>query len=295
MQLTTRIKVFLKKRTPARLFEIIRSISAHTILKIEPLIFKYKIRKFTSVIQKTIYYKGGQFELILDPKNGFLDEVIFTGISYEPHIVAEFVSNIKQGDTCLDIGANIGHHTMIMSKAAGELGKVIAFEPIPKIREQLNTSLSLNKVMNVEVLPFALSNTEGESTLHINPENVAGSSFVNEENTEGIKVAVRTLDSFNYERVNFIKIDVEGFEYSVLLGALQTIKRHRPVILFEYSPLYYRKIDTALEQKILQFFNELNYTLLDLENGKSTIYQKSDFVAEFGDGLRSQTNILALP
>ncbi len=294
MIFTTRAKLFLKKNSPAWLFTVIRFIAEVTLLKLLPLAFKARTISFHKPTIKDVHYGGRSFKIFIDPRNGYLDSQIYALKLYEPHIVAQFVKNIKEGDICLDIGANIGHHTIIMSQSTGKNGHVYAFEPITYIRQQMENSLELNGIKNVTTIPDALSNKEGKMTLFINPENVAGSSFVNDAENEKLNVDVKTLDSYNFEKVDFMKIDVEGFEYNVLRGAEQTIAKHHPKILFEFSPAYYRKNSPSDILDILLFFKKNGYVLVDLEDKDKEIEDIENFTREFDEGLRSQTNLLAL-
>lgn len=294
MIFTTRAKLLLKKHSPGWLFSAIRFTADKTILKIPPFAFKLKTLAFTKPVVKNIRYSNKNFNLLIDPKNGYLDSQIYALKLYEPHIVTQFIKNIHEGYVCLDIGANIGHHTVIMSQCAGKSGHVYAYEPIPYIREQMENSLAMNDIINVTTIPDALSDKEGEMILSINPGNVAGSSFVNDSKSEKMSVIVRTLDSYDYKRIDFMKIDVEGFEYNVLLGGEKTIATHRPKILFEFSPEYYRKNSSSDTMNILRFFKKHGYTLIDLEDNNKKIEDIGDFAQEFNEGLRSQTNLLAL-
>jgi FkbM family methyltransferase len=295
MIFTTKAKLFLKKYSPSWLFPIIRFTADNTILKLIPLAFKVRTLFFTKQMVKSVNYHGKHFKLVIDPKNGYLDSQIYTLKLYEPHIVAQFVKNIHAGDVCLDVGANIGHHTIIMAQSAGDSGHVYAYEPIPYIREQMEKSLALNNITNVTTVPNALSYEEGTLNLYLNEGNIAGSSFVNEARGNTIPVCVKTLDSYNYKKVDFIKIDVEGFEYNVLKGGEQTIAAFHPKILFEFSPVYYRKNTPSDIIDILLFFKKHNYTLIDLEDSRKTVSNIDTFLHEFDTGLRSQTNILAIP
>lgn len=294
MIITTRIKIFLKRNIPKKVFQIIRFTADKTIIKMLPYFYNYKIKGFTERTIKEVIYSQKKFKIIIDPKNGSVDEQIFMKRLYEPHIIDEFVTNIQEGDVCIDVGANIGHHTIIMSQSAGEQGKVYAFEPIPFIRSQMEESILLNKIKNTSILPVGLSNKEEELTLYINKDNVGGSSLVNVNNGESISIQLKTLDSYSINHVDFIKIDVEGFEHHVLLGGEKTISRSHPKILFEYSPIYYRKAFPKHSMEILTFLKDHDYTLIDLENNKKIIVDIDSFMHEFDDGLRSQTNILAI-
>ena len=197
MVVTTRIKIFLKRYSPSWVFLIIRFIADKTILKILPLFFVASIKNFKErTIKHVTYRPGKEFDIVIDPRNGYLDQQVYAKKLYEPHIVKEFVDNIQEGDVCIDIGANIGHHTIIMAHSAGPSGKVYAFEPIPYIREQMLESLGLNHIHTVEVRSEALSDEEGEMTLHLNRDSIASSSFLG-EGSETIPVSVHKLDSFS--------------------------------------------------------------------------------------------------
>lgn len=294
MIITTRIKIFLKKNTPEKTFHIIRIIADKTLLKILPLFFKYKTIGFTKRVIKVVSYHGRKFKIVIDPKNGYLDEQVFAKKLYEPHIVKEFVENISPGNICLDIGANIGHHAIIMSQMVGQNGIVYAFEPIPFIRNQMIESIGLNAINNIQIIPEALSDTDGKMSLYINNDNVGSSSLVNTGSGTTIPVTLKKLDSYDFKHIDFIKIDVEGFEYNVLKGGEMTIASLHPKILFEYSPIYYQNHSQSDSIEILRFLKKKNYTLIDLEDNKKEIIDLEKFVHEFDDGLRSQTNILAL-
>ena len=178
---------------------------------------------------------------------------------------------------------------------SGEEGHVYAYEPIPKLRDQIARSLTANEIHNVTIVDVALSDKDGEMKLHIRKGNIGGSSLVEGIDTEELPVRVTTFDRSHTGRVDFIKLDVEGYEYHVLTGAKDRIAQYRPVVIFEWSPIYYRHHAPGHTKAILAFFKELNYSLIDLEDGNKLIANIEDFVSMFDTGLRSQTNILARP
>jgi FkbM family methyltransferase len=295
MQATTRIKLTLRKYLPAQAVDAVRILASCTVLRLPSLLFRVRTLGFKKRMVKDVTFAEGKtFKIVIDPQNGYLDEQIYAKPLYEPHIVHEFVNNIKEGDTCIDVGANIGHHAIIMAKCAGPGGKVYAFEPIPAMQEQMGESIRLNKLENITVVPDALSDDGGELILHINEGTIASSSFVADTGGSAIKVPVRTLDSYGYGKVDFMKVDVEGFEYKVFLGARKVIAENHPKILFEYSPIYYRKYSPSDTFDILALLKEEGYVLLDLEDAKKEITDIRAYADGFAEGLRTQTNILAL-
>lgn len=139
----------------------------------------------------------------------------------------------------VEIGANIGTHSVPIAKAlAAQQRQMIVIEPQPYIFQNLCANLALNGVGNVRALPLACG--EREATLHFQvPDYAAGGNFggvsmMIESVPGGMSVQCRRLDDLLDEQVvGLMKIDVEGFELSVLRGAVQTIDRSRPVLYVE--------------------------------------------------------------
>lgn len=130
----------------------------------------------------------------------------------------------------LDIGANIGNHALFFSEF---FKKVIAFEP----NNRTFRVLSLNKelVDNIECHELGLSDYDGEAQLLAPIGHLGCSAIVDTAGANIQKIRIRKLDSMadDLDKVRLVKIDVEGHEFQVLLGAKNVIAKHRPIILFE--------------------------------------------------------------
>ena len=143
------------------------------------------------------------------------------------------------GQTLIDVGANRGIYTWIMSQCAGPAGRVFAFEPQPEMNEHLESLRETFGLDNVAVTGQGLSSEPG--VLELQRSRVgAGQAAVNlPAGTYGetLEIPVTTLDSFVAEAVEkpigLIKADVEGHEFEVFKGAQKTIVEHRPILLFE--------------------------------------------------------------
>jgi FkbM family methyltransferase len=142
----------------------------------------------------------------------------------------------------IDVGANIGYFTCLMSKLAGAAGKVLAIEPEPQNLELLRQNIALNRLTNVMVHPCALGAGEGTAMLGLYKSSNRGRhSIVDEAAKSRIKVPVRTLDDLakdsgtNGKSWSLVKIDVEGYEAFVLDGAKQTLPRIETLVM-EFSP-----------------------------------------------------------
>lgn len=295
MKITTRIKILLKKYLPSNTFSYIRKLYDVTFVKIIPIIFYFRARNFKKEIIVPLSYFGHDFSIIINPKNGFLDAQIYVYKKYETHILKEIMNHVHDGDTVIDIGANIGHHSLFMSRLVGENGKVVAFEPITYIREQFEKSIRLNNMKNIVVESVAIGEKESTEKIHFNEGSVASSSIVNSYGSnKGEDIHVVTLDSFSLTP-SFIKLDIEGYELFALKGGEQTISRNRPVILMEYSPIYYRASNKTHSEEIISFFHKHNYDIYDIEDGMKKITDDNNFIYSFDEGLRSQTNIICVP
>lgn len=155
---------------------------------------------------------------------------------------------IGDGDTVFDLGANIGLHATLFSRWVGKNGNVFAFEPVPDTAWQLRETLALNRCSNVEVFELAILDKTSTAEMNIfDPKYAAWNSFGKPKYGEvepsgAIKVPVQTLDTFCKEkqikRINFLKIDVEGFEKSVLQGARGLLKTNKiDALSFEISQI----------------------------------------------------------
>lgn len=145
----------------------------------------------------------------------------------------------RQGDCVLDIGANVGDWTMPMALRVGPQGRVIAFEPVPYLAETIAKTARINRHDWVEVRQLALSASEGSAEFSVERGNSGGSRLGRVDGDFAqIKVATARLDSLlaarpDIERIDFIKIDVEGHEDQVLAGARETLARFRPPLVIE--------------------------------------------------------------
>lgn len=140
----------------------------------------------------------------------------------------------------LDIGANIGQTSLWIAKyIKSDLVNIIAFEPYPSTYSKLKYNLSLNNnFKNISAENIALGNSNSKLYMTDCGSSNSGGFTVNSVkiNNDVVEVLQTTIDSYfknNEQRINFIKIDVEGFEYQVLLGGEQTIKKDYPILFIE--------------------------------------------------------------
>ncbi len=159
---------------------------------------------------------------------------------FEPEMVSLFKSLIQPTDTVLDIGANIGCTSLLFGDLAR---KVYSFEPSPTTHRWLVQNVRIAKLNNVEPINLGLGKDAGTFELTFAPNNRSGGFVSNLTNaSEGHQVEQITIakgDDFIREqqiaKVDFIKIDVEGFEQSVIEGLAETIAREQPIVALELN------------------------------------------------------------
>jgi FkbM family methyltransferase len=203
--------------------------------------------------------------------------------AYETEINKLIRVSLKNGKNALDIGGNIGLQSIRMSQCVGDTGKVYAFEPLHYLQEKFRRNIALNNVVNVTLFPFALANKAYEAEFSIEKSSWNQGTFSLTNTVDGPEkqsVAVNVADDIpeiqELESLDFIKIDVEGFEFQVMQGLKETIKKHRPRIIFEYDDNYWMKTGQRISDCYL-FLQDLNYTLYQITPvGCELIKQKED-------------------
>jgi FkbM family methyltransferase len=162
--------------------------------------------------------------------------------SYEQHLGELFSHLVRPGDHCIDVGANVGVHTVRLARLVGRDGDVIAIEPDPDVVWRTQRNITLNGLANVRVICAAASDLAGETRLYRpgpRDTNRARASLHHHPYLTGVAttVPVVTIDGICADApVSLIKVDVEGHEAAVLRGAARTIARHAPSLVFEYAP-----------------------------------------------------------
>lgn len=197
-----------------------------------------------------------------------------TGVWSDKHI-ALFKHLVKKGDTVLDIGANIGHHSVCFAKIVGDQGHVFAFEPQLPVYHILCANAMLNESSNIYPIRAAVGEQNGIVSLpsmdYNTDENFGALCLENirRPNTQIIKKI--SIDEFisdpsnDISSVNFIKIDVQTFELFVLHGAIKTLTKYKPHIFVEISPYWMKKINNYDYREIYRFLKTCGYVFITPE------------------------------
>lgn len=176
---------------------------------------------------------------------------------------------IKPGMTVVDVGANIGIYSAYMAKIVGKEGRVYAFEPSP---HTFNLLKKYNKNLNVTLVQAAVGDTTGRITLYLSDKlNVDHHTYETDEVRQKIDVPSCRLDDYlKNEKVDFIKMDIQGFEHRALLGMTNILQNNHDIkLLMEFWPYGLIKAATT-PQEVLSFLHELNFKTELIEGKRHT-------------------------
>lgn len=195
----------------------------------------------------------------------WIQENLFLLGEYEKAELKLLTSILNEDSVFIDIGANIGLHTLIASKKINSQGKIISFEPYTTNFKQLITNLELNKAKNICLVKKAVSNQEGSAMMYYNTASkslgMATLSTIPYDNKEEVETI--QLDAFVAENkvdgVDIIKLDVEGEEYNALLGMRNTLNQFKPNLLIEI-------LDSKELERVLSLLSNYGYKLYYISN-----------------------------
>lgn len=203
----------------------------------------------------------------------FKTEVMFKYKKSFEYSTLELFSNIlKSGNVILDVGANSGLYSILYSKLVGRQGAVHAFEPDPNTLILLKENLQINNCENVTIYDFALSNKASKIQMVAIQDDeydaFGGDSFnyikeiSSANDNSGINAyRLDDLEQFkNIQKIDYIKIDVEGAELLVLQGSLETIRKYKPVIIFELSGKWTKRFNYK-PYEIMVLLRDLGYEM----------------------------------
>ena len=202
---------------------------------------------------------------------------------------------LRPGDTAFDVGANIGSHSIVMSRCVGAAGRVFAFEPVAATAWLMRENLALNKVDNVQLSTVAVSEGPGTLEMNLYDQRYSAWNSFGRASFDGIvpidtaMVKVECLDDVVRERsvehIQFLKIDVEGFEIDVLKGARSILAADSVDCLsFEISEVPLRASGHSAAE-VFEFLASLGYDCYKFDEGVDAFVGpfegSQDFYANF--------------
>lgn len=214
--------------------------------------------------------------------------LLYNNSAFEPEVTSVLASILKEGDTFFDVGANLGYYTLLASKRVGFRGHVHSFEPAPRQFEHLSLNVRINQATNIILNNVALADASGEREMLFSLGwNQGTHSFGATEGTtaKGF-VKCRTIDEYvatnAIERIDALKVDVEGAELLVFQGAEKTIQSFEiPVIFFEACEHHARAVgNSTIELK--RYLRQLGYGIFRL-NSDSGLERTEDTEEAFAN------------
>ena len=171
------------------------------------------------------------YKFCLDVSRSVTHQLLF--LEGERFIQERFLLSklLKPGMRVVDIGANIGYYLLLFEKYIGSEGEVICIEPSVENLPELKKNIEINRFVNVKLFDVAIGMDDGTTGLR-----VGINSGVVEKNQGAYQVPLRKLDSLVTDKIDFLKIDVEGYEGQVLKGAHEIIIRDTPLLFLELHP-----------------------------------------------------------
>jgi FkbM family methyltransferase len=177
----------------------------------------------------------GSRRIRIDLRDRIIAKRLYLGIPWEQDLQELLAAMSLRGGVCLDIGANIGVHSLLMSELVGPTGRVYAFEPERRNFALLEANLKLNGVTNVTAAATALGDSVGMCRLAVSPNNFGDHRVASRTEGHGDDVPITTVDvamaTVPDGAVRFVKVDVQGYEHHILRGMRATLERNPDLIL----------------------------------------------------------------
>ena len=184
---------------------------------------------------KTVYLRADGVVLEAGTGQGQGLWCALAGLDYEPELPI-WLGQLRKGAVVIDVGANIGAYALRAARQVGPSGRVIALEPLPETAQRLRRNIVRNRIGNITVVEAAAGDKEGEVDLYAG-DRQSSASMCHTGKGASHHVRMTTLDMLvmtqQLQRVDWIKMDIEGAEAIALRGAMDILAKFRPSILFE--------------------------------------------------------------
>ena len=188
-----------------------------------------------------------------------IGDPVAAGAAYEPHLLPLFIASIPVGGTVLDIGANIGTFTLVAARKVGDAGHVYAIEPIARNVQSICAGVLGNGLRNVSVIPVAAS--ASAQVLPILREENSSNGIVDPHADPRLADAMVPAERLDFllhgiARLDVIKMDIEGHEPLAWPGLVGLVRRFRPVIFSEFSPVAIKNHSRIEPERYLEMLFE---------------------------------------
>jgi FkbM family methyltransferase len=220
----------------------------------------------------------------------WLHPSFLTHENYETLVQAQIKNHLKPGDVFIDVGANVGFHTLLGARLVGNKGRVLAFEPSKENVKLLAYHRRVNNLNQIAIYSDALGDEIKDSVDFVLVDGGRHSSnsltfkhdvaYISEEQKQITQVSMTTIDYVcQHENVvpKLIKIDVEGAELFVLRGGKEVLTKHRPIIILGLHPFWMPVEHTP--EKLNDFLCECGYGIKHVDGSKVEDLAFGDYIA----------------
>jgi FkbM family methyltransferase len=195
--------------------------------------------------------------------------------SYEIEVIRIMKKYLKEGGVFIDVGANVGYISAIGAGLVGKTGQVHGFEPVPAYFKYLQTISEMNQEYKIVANNFALGEKAGQCQISTNAGNIGGHSIIpgfvpEEDKQQTLSIRLQRLDQYiknlKLSNILLIKIDTEGFELPVLLGASGFLDEHRdnlPPIIAEITPYAFVLMNRDIRE-LDEFMSDYGYKAYEI-------------------------------
>lgn len=256
--------------------------------KLRPQTIYYKIRSYIlylyRLLTRRIYIYTGKFNIsyYLDSTSALDAHIKKYGYLDDWDLLRFIKPYISQESTVFDVGANSGMVSLLLAKNIATKGVVYSFEPDNEMWERLTKNISLNKHLNIIPIKKAVTNDHNASDITLyKRSSIDGSGYINNGLASTKVISLHTKGSYQVQacsidkeveflkldRLDFIKIDVEGAEMSVILGGEKSIIKFKPIVQYEYSKTLNDLTNEHGASWVFNWFKELGYCQYTLLNG----------------------------
>ena len=201
-------------------------------------------------------------------QNCVISELIKKNMVWKPHLHSVFEKFVTKESIVIECGCHIGTHTLLLASLCHTLH---GFEPMPKTYEILCKNVTANNIANTILYKKGVADKEGITQYSWIPDNNPGGSGLDnnpmgkpqwiKSTNEYIEVELVTIDALHFDKLDFIKIDVEGYEPLVINGAMNTIQQHKPVIVMKVWKNHQGGIDINYTKELFKNLLDIGYNV----------------------------------
>lgn len=255
------------------------------------LLLQYLIRKrsikriilFLKTKEKIVVKDFQGIKMFLDLRDGGIStDLALDGIR-EPESTRIIQQTLKTGDVVVDIGANIGYYALMEARLVGKEGVVYGIEPSPKNINLLKKNIKLNNFKNLKTYQIGIGDKKGTAKMYVSPHSNLN-SLVRQKNRKiinTIDIEVRTLDDFLKDKKypDLIRMDVEGYEYSIFKGMKKILSDERQLKLFiELHPHIMKRTQTIyVLRNLMQHGFETSKVIKSITVTEMKVMMKKDY------------------